>query len=50
MRLWLRRAVIAARHDEIVEIIRTTNPGEATVIRRMADEFDYEGIRNLLGQ
>jgi two-component system cell cycle sensor histidine kinase/response regulator CckA len=47
----LRRAVIAARYDEIVEIIetlRSTDPNLATELRRMADAFDYDGLRGLL--
>jgi len=47
----LRRAVIAARYDEIVEIVealRITDPRLATELRRMADFFDYDGMRDLL--
>jgi dissimilatory sulfite reductase (desulfoviridin) alpha/beta subunit len=47
----LRRAVIAARYDEIVEIVealRITDPKLATELRRMADFFDYDGMRDLL--
>jgi signal transduction histidine kinase/CheY-like chemotaxis protein len=49
----LRKAVIAARYDEIVELIETiriTNPNVATGLRRMADLFDYDGMRDLLRQ
>lgn len=47
----LRRAVIAARYDEmveIVEVLRITDPNLATKLRRMADAFDYDGLRGLL--
>jgi dissimilatory sulfite reductase (desulfoviridin) alpha/beta subunit len=47
----LRRAVIAARYDEIVETVealRITDPKLATELRRMADFFDYHGMRDLL--
>jgi len=47
----LRQAVIAARYDEIVELaetIRITDPNLATELRRMADLFDYDGMRELL--
>jgi signal transduction histidine kinase len=47
----LRQAVIAARYDEIVELaetIRITDPNLATELRRMADLFDYDGMRDLL--
>ena len=49
----LHKAVIAVRYDEMIEIIeaiRTTNPNVATVLRRMADVFDYDGLRGLLGR
>jgi PAS domain S-box-containing protein len=49
--LRLRKAVIAARHGEIVEIvesIRGTAPEVAARLRRMADLFDYKGLRALL--
>jgi two-component system cell cycle sensor histidine kinase/response regulator CckA len=48
----LRRAVGAARYDEIVELvetIRTARPALATGLRRMADVFAYDGMRSLLG-
>ena len=48
----LRRAVTAARYDEIVELIETirmTEPDVAAGLRRMADLFDYDGLRSLLG-
>jgi hypothetical protein len=48
----LREAVIAARYDEIVELldtIRVTQPDVAARLRRMADLFDYDGMRDLLG-
>ena len=49
----LRRAVIAARHDEIVELveaIRLTRPELATGLRRMADVFDHDGLQSFLGR
>jgi hypothetical protein len=49
----LRMAVIAARYDEIVELveaIRGTQPAVATGLRRMADLFDYDGLRDLLSR
>jgi hypothetical protein len=49
----LRKAVAAARYDDIVaivETIRITEPAMATGIRRMAEIFDYDGIRDLLGR
>jgi hypothetical protein len=49
----LFKAVIAARYDEIIEIsqtIRVDKPDLAAEIVRMADLFDYVGIRNLLGK
>jgi signal transduction histidine kinase/ActR/RegA family two-component response regulator len=48
----LRTAVIAARYDEIVEVIetiRTTEPGVATGLGLLADRFDYDGLRSVLG-
>jgi signal transduction histidine kinase/DNA-binding response OmpR family regulator len=47
----LRRAMIAARHDELIELIETiryTQPDVTIALRRMADLFDYDGIRGLL--
>ena len=49
----LRKAVVAARYQEIykiVETIRSTEPSLATGLRRMADRFDYDGMRDLLNQ
>jgi two-component system cell cycle sensor histidine kinase/response regulator CckA len=49
----LRRAVIAARYDEMVELVetlRTTQPDVAAGLRRMADRFDYDGLGDLLGE
>ena len=49
----LRKAVIAAHYDEIVEIVetlRTTEPNLATGLRRMAEIFDFDGMRDLLGR
>jgi CheY-like chemotaxis protein len=49
----LRKAVAAARYDNIVEIVETiriTEPNVATELRRMAEVFDYDGIRDLLGR
>jgi PAS domain S-box-containing protein len=48
----LRGAVMAARYDRIVETvegIRVAKPVLAAEIRRLADLFDYEGLKNLLG-
>jgi two-component system, cell cycle sensor histidine kinase and response regulator CckA len=51
----LREAVVAARFDEIIEIIEVLEdldgavPGLAAGIRRMAEGFDYEGLKRLLG-
>ncbi|MFO8070897.1 MAG: ATP-binding protein [Polyangia bacterium] len=45
------RAVTAARHDELVELIETirmTEPELAAGLRRMADAFDHDGLRHLL--
>ncbi|MDD5307812.1 MAG: response regulator [Deltaproteobacteria bacterium] len=47
----LVRAAIAARYDEIIELvetIRATEPEVAAGLRRMADLFDYDGLRNIL--
>ncbi len=47
----LYRAVTAARYNEIIEIIetvRSTHPDVAASLRRMADLFDYEGLKDLL--
>jgi len=47
----LRKAVIAARYNEIIKIIetvRTTEPSLATELLRMADLFDYDRIRHFL--
>jgi PAS domain S-box-containing protein len=47
----LCQAVIAARYEEIVEIIETignSKPEVAAGLRRMADDFDYDGIRQFL--
>ena len=49
----LRKAVAAARDDEIIEIVGTigdTEPDVANRLRRMADSFDYDGMRDLLGR
>jgi two-component system cell cycle sensor histidine kinase/response regulator CckA len=48
----LRQAVIAGRYDDLVELIetiRTKEPGMARGLRRMADLFDSDGLRELLG-
>jgi PAS domain S-box-containing protein len=48
----LGKAVIAARYDEIVglvETIRVAQPDLAKGLRRMADLYDYDGLRSLLG-
>ncbi|MFH2113267.1 MAG: response regulator, partial [Spirochaetota bacterium] len=45
----LREASIAARYDEIVQMIgtiRITSPGLADGLKEMADAFDYQGIIN----
>ena len=47
----LRRAVTAARYDEIVELVETiriTEPNVAAGLRRMADLFDYDGMLDFL--
>ena len=47
----LRKAVIAARYDEVIDLIETIrikDPNVATGLRQMADLFDYNGIRDLL--
>jgi len=47
----LRKAVVAARYDEIVALLdalEIAHPAVAAGLRRMADVFDYAGIRNLL--
>ena len=49
----LRKAAAAARYDDIVKIVETiriTEPHVATRLRRMAEIFDYDGIRDLLGR
>jgi CheY-like chemotaxis protein len=49
----LRKAVAAARYDDIVaivETIRITEPSLAKGLRRMAEIFDYDGMRELLGR
>ena len=49
----LRKAVIGARYEEIcalVETIRLTEPAVATGLRRMADLFDYDGLRECIGE
>jgi response regulator RpfG family c-di-GMP phosphodiesterase len=49
----LRKAAATARYDDIVRIIETiriTEPEVATRLRRMAESFDYDGIRDLLGR
>ena len=49
----LRKAVIAARYDEIVELIETIRarkPDVATGLRRMTDLFDYDRMRDLLSE
>lgn len=49
----LRKAVVSARCDEIIEVVETMaaiNPNVAARLRQMADAFDYEGMRYLLGE
>jgi CheY-like chemotaxis protein len=48
----LREAVIAARYDEILEIAETARAIDAESgdsLARMAESFDYDGMRELLG-
>jgi two-component system cell cycle sensor histidine kinase/response regulator CckA len=48
----LGKALVAARYDEIVELIetiRTDDPQAATALRKMADLYDYDGLRVILG-
>jgi CheY-like chemotaxis protein len=47
----LRKAVIAAHYAEILEIVETIRirqPDVATGLRRMADDFDYDGMLDFL--
>jgi two-component system, cell cycle sensor histidine kinase and response regulator CckA len=47
----LREAVIAARYDEMVDLIETirvTDANMAEKLRRMVDVFDYDGLRGLM--
>jgi Response regulator containing CheY-like receiver domain and AraC-type DNA-binding domain len=47
----LRQAVLAARYDEIIELLETVRIADANLaaeLRRMADVFDYDGMRALL--
>jgi PAS domain S-box-containing protein len=47
----LLEAVIAARYDEtvaLVESLRASEPELAAELRRLADQFDYEGIRGTI--
>jgi CheY-like chemotaxis protein len=49
----LQAAVVAVRYDDIVasiEALRTAEPDVATGLRRMADLYDYDGMRSLLSQ
>jgi PAS domain S-box-containing protein len=49
----LRKAVAAARYDDIVEIVETiriTEPDVATSLRLIAESFDYDGIRDILNR
>jgi hypothetical protein len=49
----LRKAVIAARYDEIVgliDMVRITQPDVAEGLNRMANLFDYDGMRDILSQ
>jgi hypothetical protein len=48
----LERAVVAARHDEIGAIaaaLAASSPELAAALRRLLEEFDYAGMRELLG-
>jgi two-component system cell cycle sensor histidine kinase/response regulator CckA len=47
----LRKAVVAARYDDIIEIVETirkAKPDVATRLLRMVESFDYAGIQDLL--
>jgi FixJ family two-component response regulator len=47
----LSRAVMTARHDELIQLIdclQTTAPTIAVALRNMANNFDYDGLRELL--
>ena len=47
----LYEAIIAARYDELVEIIetiRSSEPELAATLRRMVDHFDYDGLLEFL--
>ncbi len=49
----LRDAVLTVRYDELValvEVLRATQPELASGLRRLADLFDYEALRKLLGR
>jgi PAS domain S-box-containing protein len=49
----LRQAVVAARYDDVValvEIMRSTAPGVATELRRMAARYDSDGLLKFLNQ
>jgi DNA-binding NarL/FixJ family response regulator len=49
----LRKAVVAARYDEIIELIETiriTEPAVANGLRPMADLFEYDRMRDLLNE
>jgi signal transduction histidine kinase/CheY-like chemotaxis protein len=49
----LRKAVVAARYGEIVQLVETirgAQPEVAAELRRMADLFDQDGMRHILGQ
>ncbi|HUX36455.1 MAG TPA: ATP-binding protein, partial [Rectinemataceae bacterium] len=49
----LRQAIVAARIDEMIELIeniRATSPELADQLRRMANDFDFQGLRDSLGR
>lgn len=49
----LRKALIVAHYDEIVELVeelRSTNPDVAAGLRRTADLLDWGGMRDLLSR
>ena len=53
LRAKLRTAVLAARYDTILELIeahRAVDPRGAASLRKMAERFDYSGLRDLVGR
>ncbi len=48
----LRTAIVSARYDELIGLIdsiQTATPAVAVSLRRMAEQFDYDGMQALLG-